>query len=70
MIYGEWNWDEALAVAKEEGVEEGIDIGEKRGVRKGVRKGVKKGVKRRDEQILGLIEKGYSSADIENFLRR
>ncbi|GBU24269.1 hypothetical protein R83H12_00897 [Fibrobacteria bacterium R8-3-H12] len=66
MIYGEWNWDEALAVAKEEGVEEGIDIGEKRGVRKGVRKGVK----RRDEQILDLIGKGYSSADIENFLRR
>ncbi len=28
------------------------------------------GVKKRDEQILDLIEKGYSLADIRNFLQR
>ncbi|GBU26102.1 hypothetical protein R83H12_02788 [Fibrobacteria bacterium R8-3-H12] len=42
MIYGEWNWDDAIAVAKEE----------------------------EREEILDLIEKGYTSADIKEFLQQ
>jgi len=52
MIFGEWNMDEALAVAREESLEDGIDIGREK----------------RDNEILALIEKGYTSADIKNHL--
>jgi len=52
MIFGEWNMDEALAVAREEALEDGIDIG--RG--------------KRDDEILDLIKKGYTLSDIEKHL--
>jgi len=58
MIFGEWNMDDALAVRYEEGVDEGIDIG------------IGKGRKERDSEILDLIKKGYTAADIENHLRK
>jgi len=52
MIFTEWNWDDAIAVAKEEAFEDGIG----------------KGVDKRSNEVLTLIRKGYSSADIEKFL--
>jgi hypothetical protein len=54
LIRGEWNMDEALAVRYEEGIDDGIDIG----------------IGKRDEEILDLIKKGYTAADIENHLRK
>ena len=54
MIFGEWNWDEAKRVWKEEAREDGIDIGRKK----------------RDKEILALIKKGYTLADIEKHLRK
>jgi hypothetical protein len=56
MLFTEWNLDDAIAVAKEEALEDGIDIG------------VGKGREERDNEILDLIEKGYTSADIKNHL--
>ncbi|GBU26073.1 hypothetical protein R83H12_02756 [Fibrobacteria bacterium R8-3-H12] len=46
MIYGEWNLDDAIAVAKEEATED------------------------YREKILDLIGKGYTSADIKEFLQQ
>jgi len=54
MLFTEWNLDDAIAVAKEEALEDGIDIGREE----------------RDNEILDLIKKGYSTADIENHLRK
>ena len=34
MLLTEWNWDDALAVAKEEGIEIGDAIGEVKGIKK------------------------------------
>jgi len=56
MIFGEWNWDDALAVRYEEGFETGID------------RGIGIGLNKRRDEILGLIRQGYSLADIERFL--
>jgi len=56
MLFTEWNLDDAIAVAKEEALEDGIDIG------------VGKGREERDNEILALIKKGYTSADIEKHL--
>ena len=52
MIFGEWNIDEAIAVRCEEAREDGIEIG----------------CEKRDNEILALIKKGYTAADIENHL--
>jgi len=56
MIFGEWNWDDAIAVAKEEG----IDIG--------IGKGIDIGVDKNRDEVLDLIDQGYSSDDIKKFL--
>ena len=58
MLFTEWNWDDALAVRYEEGTEDGIDIG------------VGIGREERDNEILDLIKKGYTVADIEKHLRK
>jgi len=54
MIFGEWNLDEAIAVAREEAHEDGIDIG----------------IGKERNEILDLIKKGYTAADIEKHLRK
>jgi len=50
MIFGEWNLDDAIAVAREEGQEDGRE--------------------EKEEEILDLIKKGYTSADIEKYIRK
>jgi len=54
MVFGEWNWDDAKRVWQKEAKEDGIGIGREE----------------RDNEILALIEKGYTLADIENHLRK
>jgi len=54
LIRGEWNMEEALAVRYEEGHEDGIDIGRNKN----------------RKEILRLIKKGYTTADIESHLRK
>jgi len=56
MLFTEWNLDDALAVRYEEGTEDGIEIG------------VGKGRNENSNEILALIKKGYTAADIENHL--
>jgi len=53
MLFTEWNWDDAKQVWQEEAREEGIE----------------KGREKRDNEILDLISKGYTLADIEKHLR-
>jgi len=54
MLLREWNQDEAVEVWKEEAREEGIDIGRNKN----------------RKEILRLIKKGYTTADIERHLRK
>jgi len=61
----QWNdskaiMDYAVATGIEKGIEKGIGIG--------VEKGVGKGREEKSNEILDLIEKGYSTADIKNHL--
>jgi predicted transposase/invertase (TIGR01784 family) len=35
MLYTEWNWDDAMAVAREEAREDGIEEGMEKGMEKG-----------------------------------
>jgi predicted transposase/invertase (TIGR01784 family) len=35
MLYTEWNWDDALAVAREEGIEDGLEKGIEKGLEEG-----------------------------------
>ncbi|MCL1956100.1 MAG: hypothetical protein FWF63_02150, partial [Fibromonadales bacterium] len=58
MLLSGWNWDDAKRVWQREAMEDGIDIG------------VGKGREERDNEILALIEKGYTSADIKNHLSK
>jgi len=69
MLTTEWNWDDAKEVWQEEAREDGIVIGTAIGEERGEKKGVEKGRKKRDEEILSLIKKGYTLADIENMLK-
>jgi len=52
MLLSEWNLEDAIAVRCEEAREDGVGIG----------------INKKRDEILGLIRKGYSMADIENFL--
>jgi len=52
MLTTEWNWDTALRVSKEEGLETGKKIGREED----------------QKEILALIEQGYSTEQIKEFL--
>jgi len=39
MLFTEWNWDDALAVAREEGKEDGLEEGREEGMEEGLEKG-------------------------------
>jgi hypothetical protein len=52
MLFTEWNWDDALEVAKEEGREEGFG--------RGVKEGVKQGAAHARKELLALWESGVS----------
>jgi flagellar biosynthesis/type III secretory pathway protein FliH len=60
MLYREWNWDDALAVQREEGREEGLERGREEGREEGLEKG--------QNMILELRKQGYSVEQIEGVL--
>ncbi|MDR1507448.1 MAG: hypothetical protein LBI67_10150, partial [Treponema sp.] len=53
MLLTEWNWDDALAVREEEGRQEGREEGREEGLEMG------------REEILELLEQGYTFAEIK-----
>jgi hypothetical protein len=64
MLLTEWNWDDALAVQREEGLEEGVAKGLEKGREEGLEEGVEKG----QNMILELMRQGYSMEQIEAIL--
>lgn len=52
MVFGEWDMDVALKVAKEEGWEEGIE--------KGIEKGMEAGMEKGWESVFDLLDHGYT----------
>ena len=46
MLYTEWNWDDALAVAREEGREDGLEEGREEGLEEGIEKGREEGLEK------------------------
>jgi len=62
MLLSGWNWDDAKRVWQREAMEDGIDIG--------IGKGVGIGRDAERNEILALIKKGYTAADIENHLSK
>jgi flagellar biosynthesis/type III secretory pathway protein FliH len=53
MLLTEWNWDDALEVRRQEGVEEGIA--------RGLEEGRAEGIAKDREEILKLIDAGYTA---------
>jgi len=51
MLYTEWNMDDAIAVAREEGKEEGIEKGREEGLEEGIEKGREEGLEAAKESI-------------------
>jgi len=68
MLITEWNTADALAVRYEEGVETGIVKGIDIGIGKGIGIGRNEGRKESRDEVLTLIDQGYSSDDIKKFL--
>ncbi|MDR1948086.1 MAG: Rpn family recombination-promoting nuclease/putative transposase [Spirochaetaceae bacterium] len=64
MLLTEWNWDDALAVSREEGREEGLEEGLEKGREEGLEEGLQKGQK----TILDLVRQGYTAEQIEAML--
>jgi hypothetical protein len=77
MLLTEWNWDDALEVRRQEGVEEGIAKGIEEGRAEGIEEGIAKGIaegrvegiaegraegiEEDREEILKLIDAGYTA---------
>jgi uncharacterized protein (DUF433 family) len=64
MLFTEWNWDDALEVAKEEGWEAGLKQGDKAGFGRGVVVGEAKGV----AKVLEYLKQGHTIAEAEALL--
>jgi predicted transposase/invertase (TIGR01784 family) len=58
MLFTEWNWDDALAIQREEGKEEGLE--------KGLKKGLEKG---KEEAVKNLLEFGMKPEQISQALK-
>ena len=73
MLVTEWSLETALEVSKEEGEQRGerrgIRIGEQRGEQRGIRIGEQRGIELGANQVLELIDKGYTVEDIRRELR-
>ena len=66
MILEEWNTEDAIAVAREEGLEEGIERGREQGRGEGREEGLEQG----REQVLDLLSQRLSIDEIEEIKSR
>jgi flagellar biosynthesis/type III secretory pathway protein FliH len=64
MIFSEWNWDEALEVAHEEGWEDGLE----EGLEKGREEGREEGMEKSRQRLLEMINQGLSIEEIKQRL--
>jgi flagellar biosynthesis/type III secretory pathway protein FliH len=64
MLYTEWNWDDAKAVWQEEAREEGWEGG----LAKGWEGGLRKGREEDRQEILELINAGYTAEALKERL--
>jgi hypothetical protein len=60
MLLTEWNWDDAKVVWQEEAREEGRE--------EGLEEGLEEGREEKAQELLALIEKGYSVEQLKNIL--
>jgi hypothetical protein len=56
MLLTEWNWDDALAIQREEGLEEGLEKGLAKGLEKGMAQGRREAAAEYAEKIRQLEE--------------
>ena len=72
MLLSEWNMDEALEVAKEEGMEEafadGVEYGLERGLEQGLELGVAQGETAEREKNIRALRRKLSAEDIAETL--
>jgi hypothetical protein len=61
MLFTEWNWDDALEVAREEGHDEGLE----EGVEKGRDEGIEVGI----DRFYDLLEQGYTPKEAREMLK-
>ncbi len=64
MLLEEWNMEDAIAYAREEGREDGIALGMEKGRVEGMELGVEKGQK----YVLDLLNQGLSAEEIKQRL--
>jgi hypothetical protein len=61
MLFTEWNWDDALEVAREEGHDEGLEEGIEVGIDRGIEKGI--------DRFYDLLEQGYNPKEAKEMLK-
>ena len=72
MLFAEWNQEEALAVRYKEGMEAGVNRGRNEGRREGRNEGRQEGmgigVEKKRQELLALLDKGYTLEDLRREL--
>ena len=70
MLFAEWNQEEALAVRYKEGMEAGVNRGRQEGRNEGRQEGMGIGVEKKRQELLALLDKGYTLEDLRRELTR
>ena len=70
MLFGEWDMDIALEVAKEEAREDALAEGRAEGIRKGKEEGLQQGEAKAREELFALLESGVSLAEAKKMFSR
>ena len=67
MIFTEWNWDDALEVAREEGREDGLEEGREEGMELTARNALSKGIPVQTvQEITGLSLDKIKEINLKN----
>jgi predicted transposase YdaD len=65
MLFTEWNWDDALEIAREEGIEQGRGEGREEGRGEGREEGIEVGI----DSLCELLEQGYTPKEAREMLK-
>ncbi|MDR2864836.1 MAG: hypothetical protein LBV68_04410 [Spirochaetaceae bacterium] len=69
MLFTEWNWDDALEVAREEGLEDGFRKGCEKGRGEGIEMGIDRGREEGIDSLCELLEQGYTPKEAREMLK-